>query len=181
MRKQQWMGWLVPLALLSGVAIAARAQTDNSAIPEPIKAPAGEKLLLRAHALGAQIYSCQAGSDGKMQWTLKAPDADLMDDEGIVIGHHQAGPTWELADGSEVTGKAVAHVDSPDSHSIQWLLVQVQEHKGTGVLTTVVHIQRIYTRGGQAPTATGCDAARQNSEVRIPYSADYYFYSTSTK
>jgi hypothetical protein len=181
MSEQKWLRHLLPLAVLFGVAAPGHGQADNSAIPEPIKAPTSEKLVLRTHALGAQIYSCDAAADGKAQWTLKAPEADLMDDQGIVIGHHEAGPTWQLADGSEVSGKAVARIDSPDSHSIPWLLLEAQEHKGEGMLAAVVHIQRIYTRGGQAPAATDCDAARQNSEVRIPYSADYYFYAPRVK
>lgn len=181
MSKQQSLRWPLPLLLLLGAAGTSQGQTANSAIPEPIKAPSSEKLVLRAHAMGAQIYSCQAAADGKAHWTLKAPEADLMDDQGVVIGHHDAGPAWELSDGSEVTGKAVEHADSPDSHSIPWLLIEAVQHKGDGVLTSVMHIQRIYTRGGQAPAANDCDAARQNSEVRIPYSADYYFYATSAK
>jgi Protein of unknown function (DUF3455) len=177
MGKQKWATGIVPLAVLLGSVGTVHGQSDNSAIPEPIKAPASEKLVLRAHALGAQIYSCQAAADGKTQWTLKAPEADLMDDQGTIIGHHEAGPTWQLSDGSEVSGKAVARVDSPDSHSIPWLLVEANGHKGEGMLAGVAHIQRIYTRGGQAPAATDCDTASQNSEVRIPYSADYYFYA----
>ena len=177
MSEQKWLRQLLRLAVLFGSVATAHGQAGNSAIPEPIKTPPSEKLVLRTHALGAQIYSCQAAADGKTQWTLKAPEADLMDDQGVVIGHHEAGPSWELADGSEVSGKAVARVDSPDSHSIPWLLIEAEGHKGEGMLATVVHVQRIYTRGGQAPAATDCDAARQNSEVRIPYSADYYFYA----
>jgi len=181
MSEQKWRRHMLRLAVLFGVVAPVHGQADNNAIPEPIKAPASEKLVLRTHALGAQIYSCQAAADGKTQWTLKAPEADLMDDQGVVIGHHEAGPSWQLADGSEVTGKAVARVDSPDSHSIAWLLIEAQDHKGDGMLTAVAHIQRIYTRGGQAPAATDCDAERQNSEVRIPYSADYYFYAPHVK
>jgi hypothetical protein len=181
MSKQKRLRQVLRLAALMGSVGTVYAQADNSAIPEPIRAPAGEKLILRAHALGAQIYSCQTAADGKTQWTLKAPEADLMDDQGAIIGHHEAGPTWQLADGSEVSGKAVARIDSPDSHSIPWLLVEADGHKGEGMLAGVAHIQRIYTRGGQAPAATDCDAARQNSEVRIPYSADYYFYAPRPK
>lgn len=31
------------------------------------------------------------------------------------------------------------------------------------------------TAGGEAP-ATGCDATTVDTETRVPYSADYYFY-----
>jgi hypothetical protein len=168
---------LLAAAVASAQAPSAPAPEANSSIPEPIRAPTGEKLVLRAHAMGAQIYLCQPGADGKAQWTLKAPEADLTDDTGSLVGHHVAGPVWQYADGSEVTGKAVARVDSPDSHSIPWLLLEAVGHTGDGVLGSVSHIQRIYTRGGQAPADDGCDASRTNDEVRIPYSADYYFYA----
>jgi Protein of unknown function (DUF3455) len=91
-------------------------------VPEKIKAPVGEEVVLQVHASGSQIYVSQAGTDGKFAWTLKAPEAELRDKQGATVGWHYAGPTWKLNDGSEVTGKAVARVDWPDSQSIPWLL-----------------------------------------------------------
>ncbi len=132
--------------------------------------------MLLAHASGSQIYVCQA-SDGKFAWTLKAPEAQLHDRHGNVIGRHYAGPTWKDNDGSEVTGKAVAKVDSPEPNSIQWLLVTVTGHSGEGVLSRVTTIQRINTRNGLPPPASDCNAAKQNSEAKSPYTADYYFYA----
>ena len=107
------------LMLSLATVVVARAPV----IPAEIKAPAGDKLVLKAHATGSQIYTCKAGTDGAFQWVLKEPDAQLHDSKGAVIGHHFAGPTWKHKDGSEVTGKASAHVDSPDPQSIPWLLV----------------------------------------------------------
>jgi hypothetical protein len=145
-------------------------------VPSVIQTPAGENVVLLAHATGSQIYTCQAGADGNFAWTLKAPEAELKDEGGQVIGNHFAGPTWKLKDGSEVTGKVVAHVDSPDSGSIPWLLLNATGHSGTGLLTNVTSIQRIHTHGGKAP-ADGCDQAHAGSETRSSYTADYYFYT----
>jgi hypothetical protein len=39
----------------------------------------------------------------------------------------------------------------------------------------VTSIQRVRTAGGAAPAA-GCDAARVGEEVRVAFSAEYYFY-----
>jgi hypothetical protein len=156
----------------SAVTVAAAPQ-----IPADIKAPAGEKLVLKAHATGSQIYTCKAGADGALQWTLKAPDAELHDKKGGVIGHHFAGPTWKHKDGSEVTGKASAHVDSPDADSIPWLLVSATGHTGDGVFARVSSIQRINTKGGKPPAASECDASKSGTESKITYSADYYFYA----
>jgi hypothetical protein len=145
-------------------------------VPDAIQAPAGLEVVVYAHATGSQIYTCQPAADGKFNWTLKGPDADLHDRKDKVIGHHSAGPTWKLTDGSEVTGKATAHVDALDPDSIPWLLVNVVSHAGTGQLTNVTTIQRVHTHGGQPP-AGGCDATRVNTETSSKYTADYYFYA----
>ena len=145
-------------------------------VPDAIAAPAGLDIALFAHASGSQIYTCQASADGKFSWTLKAPDAELHDRKDKVIGQHSAGPSWKLKDGSEVTGKAAAHVDSLDGQSIPWLLVKVVSHSGNGLLTNVTTIQRVRTHGGQAP-AEGCDAAHRDAETKSSYTADYYFYA----
>jgi hypothetical protein len=166
----------IALAALLTAAATAHAQSRPQ-VPDAIQAPAGEQLLLVAHASGSQIYVCGAGSDGKLQWTLKAPEAELRDTQGTVIGRHTAGPSWRHKDGSTVTGKALAKVASPDPDSIPWLLVGVVSHDGAGVLARVTSIQRIHTKGGQPPAADKCGAAQQNVESWIPYTADYYFYA----
>ena len=166
------------IGLLLGIALEASGQViPRPEVPEKIKAPAGEELVLVAHASGSQIYICQAGADGKMAWTLKAPDAELRNDQGAVMGRHYAGPAWKLNDGSEVTGKAAARVDSPDAGSIPWLLVTVIGHTGEGALSRVSDIQRIHTKGGVPPVADMCNAAKQGSESKSSYTADYYFYA----
>ena len=157
------------------LALSTLSVAGAPAIPDAIKAPAGEKLLLKAHATGFQIYTCKAAGDRAAQWELKAPEADLHDRKGAVIGHHFAGPTWKHKDGSEITGKASAHVDSPDAGSIPWLLVSVTGHTGDGVFAKVSSIQRINTKGGK-PSAGECTAASNGAESKVPYSADYYFY-----
>ena len=129
--------------------------------------------MLVAHSSGSQIYVCQAGADGKLEWTLKAPEAELRNDQGAIIGRHFAGPTWKLNDGSQVTGKAAARADSPDVDSIPWLLVTVTGHTGEGALNRVTDIQRIHTKGGVAPA----DACKQGAESKRSYTADYYFFA----
>ncbi len=145
-------------------------------VPDSIQAPAGEDVVLLAHATGSQIYICQPAADGKFGWTLKGPDAELHDRKDKVIGQHSVGPAWKLKDGSEVTGKAVAHVDALDPSSIPWLLVKVVSHAGNGMLTNVTTIQRVHTHGGQPP-AEGCDAPHKGDETKSSYTADYYFYA----
>jgi hypothetical protein len=158
------------------MAFSALSVAGAPGVPDEIKAPAGEKLVLKTHATGFQIYTCKAAGDRPAQWELKAPEAELHDRKGAVIGHHFAGPTWKHKDGSEVTGKASAHVDSPDASSIAWLLVSATGHTGEGVFSKVSSIQRINTKGGKPPSGVGCTAANNGAESKSSYSADYYFY-----
>jgi hypothetical protein len=164
--------------LLPTLCAAALAQAAGPpAVPEPLKVPAGEQLVLMAHASGVQIYECSPGAEHGAQWTLKGPDAVLRNARGAVVGHHDAGPSWHHKDGSEVTGKVSAHADAPDGHSIPWLLLSAVDHRGSGVLAKVSSIQRLHTRGGAAPPASECSASQPHAPVRVPYSADYYFYA----
>jgi len=158
---------------------AARAQSTAALpeVPAAIKPPAGERVVLVAHAGGSQIYVCAPGADGKPQWTLKGPEAPLRDDKGALIGHHAAGPSWKLTDGSSVTGKLLAKAPAPDPNSIPWLLLSVVSHDGQGKLEHVTTIQRLHTKGGQPPPAAKCAAAKPEAETWIPYTADYYFYA----
>jgi hypothetical protein len=171
------------VALLLG-SLPARAQKDVPAkesapdVPDAIAVPAGLEPVLFLHASGSQIYTCQAGADGKFSWTLKGPEAELKDRKDKVVGQHSAGPTWKLKDGSEVTGKATAHVDSLDPDSIPWLLVNVESHAGKGLLANVTTIQRVHTHGGK-PGSDACDESHKDAETKSPYTADYYFFAPS--
>jgi len=145
-------------------------------VPEKLAAPANEQVILQVHATGFQVYTCQAGRDQKVTWTLKGPEAELFDSGKKLIGKHYAGPTWKHNDGSEVVGKLAARQDAPDPADIPWLLLTAKSNAGTGILANVTSIQRIHTKGGQPPSS-GCDASNAGAESKIAYSADYYFYA----
>lgn len=168
--------------ILGAFAVStARAQNSSSKesapdVPDAIAVPAGLEPVLFAMGKGSQVYTCQADADGKFGWTLKGPDAELHDRKDKVIGQHTAGPTWTLKDGSEVKGKAAAHVDSLDADSVPWLLVNVVSNSGKGVLAKVTTIQRVHTHGGK-PSADVCDEAHKGEETKSSYTADYYFFA----
>jgi hypothetical protein len=162
-------------ALLVAVGTILSLSLVGQQIPPQLQPPAGEQLFLQVHAKGDQVYTCKNDA-GQFGWVLKAPDARLFDKDGKPFGKHFAGPSWESVDGSRVTGKALANAPSPDADSIPWLLVKVDSHEGSGVLSRATSIQRLNTRGGKAP-ASGCDATHVGQEVRAPYSADYLFYA----
>src|SRR5258707_2785872 len=96
--------------LSSALALAACASAPSpkpSAVPESLRVPEGQALLLHTVAGGAQIYTCKpkAAEPASFEWALKAPEADLFDPSGAKIGRHYGGPTWESNDGSLVGGE----------------------------------------------------------------------------
>jgi len=147
-------------------ADAARAQ-----VPGAIAAP-GEAVVTTLHAEGAQIYECKAGSDGKLGWAFREPVATLLLN-GKTVGRHYAGPSWEVNDGSVVTGKAAGNAPGATATDIAWLKLDVVTHQGNGLLSNVTTVQRINTRGGVAQGP--CD--RAGSFLSVAYSADYSFLS----
>ena len=130
-----------------------------------------------APATGFQIYVCRPDPEGRPAWTLKAPEAELFDEQGNVIGRHLGGPTWQLNDGSRITGKMAAKIDAPDPRAIPWLLVAVTSNSGRGALSRVTSIQRVNTVAGLAPAAAECSESNREVEFKSSYSADYYFYA----
>ncbi|MGA8532216.1 MAG: DUF3455 domain-containing protein [Acidobacteriaceae bacterium] len=167
------MRWLAAvLILIAGNLVPSYGQQPGSSID----VPAGAKAILAAKGVGVQIYSCTATPDGA-KWTLKGPDAKLLNPAGRQIGTHFAGPTWKLNDGSQVQGELVASRPSPDPHSVAWLLVRPKAGSATGSLAQVTFIRRTNTHGGM-PKASGCQTAGDaGKSVRVPYSATYTFYA----
>ncbi|MGA8309816.1 MAG: DUF3455 domain-containing protein [Terriglobales bacterium] len=165
------------VGLLCLLTFAMAQESTMPEVPDKIKAPAGGELVLAAHATGFQIYSCQLNTDGQPAWLLKAPEAELRDNTDRVVGRHYAGPTWKHSDGSEVTGKVLTKVDSPDADAIPWLLLTATNHSGRGTLAGVSTIQGIHTKGGQPPAAARCTSSNLDATSKSSYVADYYFYA----
>jgi hypothetical protein len=159
------------------VALAQGGAGAPDAVPDNLKPPSDQHLVLRGHASGDQLYICQPATTGTSQfaWVLSAPDAKLVDDTGKQIAIHFAGPTWQSPDGSRVKGKVLSQ-STPDPDAIPWLLLTAIDHTGAGILSDVSSIQRLSTKGGKAP-ATGCDVQHKGETRRVSYTADYYFYS----
>ncbi|MGL4881154.1 MAG: DUF3455 domain-containing protein [Waterburya sp.] len=182
MQKSSWINISVIASLISlGLCGIARSNlNENPQVTKNLQVPTGQQLILKAKAQGTQIYTCDQVTDKESQfeWTLKAPDAKLFNSQGEVMGTHYDGPTWEANDGSKITADIKAKkIVSKDS--IPWFLLQVESAQGNGKLANVKWIQRLHTTGG-IPTQT-CDRDRQNTEISVPYTADYYFYSPTTQ
>src|SRR5260221_2976398 len=93
--------------------------TEPRGIPDALKVPDGNVLLLRAYGKGVQIYACPVSDT-----TKPAPHAILLKgdrDEGDLVAIHYKGPTWEAIDGSKVVGKIMASAPAPDKDAVAWL------------------------------------------------------------
>jgi hypothetical protein len=145
-------------------------------IPTGLEPPAYQKLAFTLSARGVQIYECRALPDEptKYQWFLKAPEAELFNDQGRRIGRHLVGPTWQLDDGSKAVGKVIAKVNAPDGKGVPWLLLNAVETKGAS-MDKVKSIQRLYTVGGLPPGELP-NKSDLGQEKRIEYSATYRFF-----
>jgi len=168
---------LAPVALLAG---CAGAPTATVQVPEVLRPGAYEKLVKVVPAKGDQIYECRARKDRPAdqavayEWAFVAPEAGLFDANGKQIGRHYAGPRWEAADGSKVIGSVAQRADAPAAGAIPWLLLVTRADGPKGAFSDVTSIQRVATVGGVAP-AGGC--AEAGLKARVPYTADYYFFS----
>jgi hypothetical protein len=151
-------------------ATAAMAQSAPAQVPAAVAA-SGEKTVATFQGVGAQVYECKAGSDGKLAWSFREPIATLLSN-GKTVGRHYAGPTWEDVDGSKIVGKATGNAPGATSDDIPWLKLDVVKHQGRGGLfAKVTNVQRLDTHGGAL--SGSCDKAGDFKSVA--YSATYVF------
>jgi hypothetical protein len=160
-------------AALVSFAATLPSQSREPSLPpgcEAIQVPEGNKVSMHAYAVGFQIYLWNVTTS---RWDFVAPAALLFADPGGhgIIGVHFAGPTWMSNSGSSVIGARIASC-VPDPSAIPWLLLGTVHSQGPGPLDQTTFIQRVNTTGGVAPARAGLP----NETVRVPYTAEYYFY-----
>lgn len=169
---------LMALALLLLTLVApagADAGNDDRAVDlgacENLRVPAGSKHAFHVYAKGVQIYRWNGTS-----WIFVAPGAALFADAAgkSTVGLHYSGPTWMSVSGSKVVGTVLDRC-TPDPDAIPWLLLGAVSNDGPGVFHRVTRIQRVNTVGGNAPTDPGSFIG---DVVRVPYTAEYFFYRT---
>jgi len=160
---------------LSALLLAACANSPELAVPQALAPATNEALAMVVPARGVQIYKCTAKGDAH-EWSFVAPDAELFDPRGKLIGRHGAGPYWEALDGSRVNASVKARADAPDKRDIPWLLLAAKNTGRDGAFSAVTSIQRVNTIGGTAPS-NGCDATSIGKETRVHYTADYRFFT----
>jgi hypothetical protein len=171
--------WLLACSFFAITAAVSchRESVSPPNVPDNLKVPNGQEVLMKALGKGVQIYDCTQKADdpSKFEWSFRAPEADLTNERGEKIARHFAGPTWEANDGSKVVGEFQQKADAPHPGAVPWLLLKAKSNEGTGTFAKVTYIQRVDTEGGVAPAA-GCDQAHDRAEARVDYKANYYFY-----
>lgn len=160
----------VVLVFLTTTAIGAAIAQDLKTIPGNLRPAANESLKRVINAKGVQIYECR-----DQKWVFVAPEAELFDSHGNLVGRHYAGPSWEATgDGSKVLGTVKSRADAPEAGAVPWLLLSTKSVGGRGYFSDVTSIQRVATHGGAAP---GSVCPHDGLVARVNYTADYYFFS----
>ena len=175
---------LATTALVSITSILAACATaqmapmyDQSALPDAVKVPAGNKVAMETVGVGQITYECRDKKDaaGQYEWVFVGPDAALNDRSGKKIGKYFGPPaTWESMDGSKLTATQIA-VAPAGAGNIPSQLVKANPAMGSGAMTGVTYIQRVATKGGVAPLMA-CDAGSKGRKEIVNYQADYIFY-----
>ncbi|HWV17697.1 MAG TPA: DUF3455 domain-containing protein [Rhodocyclaceae bacterium] len=167
----------IKTCLLALSLTAAHAAVAQTALPDSIKVPAGNNMVLETVGVGLITYECKDKKDaaGQYEWVFAGPDAVLNDRKGKAVGKYYGPPaTWESKDGSKITATQLA-VAPNGSGNIPLQLVKANPASGAGAMQGVTYIQRLATKGGTAPAST-CDEAAKGKKETVGYQADYLFW-----
>ena len=162
--------------LLPFACAFAAACSATPPIPEALAPVDADPIAMTLPARGVQIYQCRASANGGTEWAFVAPDAELLDLRGHVVGSHGAGPSWEALDGSRISGTVKARAAAPGAGDIPWLLLDAKSSGRPGKFSHVTSVQRVNTHGGAAPQA-GCSRETLGREARVRYIAEYRFFN----
>ncbi|MGH3754793.1 MAG: DUF3455 domain-containing protein [Pseudonocardiaceae bacterium] len=154
------------------MALQLPAATAVAAVPDRLRPPEGQQLVLQASASGVQIYECRTDAAGVSTWAFKEPAAQLR--QNII---HYRGPNWQSTqDGSRVMGRVVASVPNINpAKNIPDLLLEAVGNSGDGVLGSIDFVQRLRSMGGVGPTGS-CNPSADD-EVAVQYTSAYRFWS----
>lgn len=175
------LGLLVASIAAVALSLAQAAHAEPAAdVPQAIAVPDGNKPFLVGHAVGVQIYKCNATADG-YRWGFVGPRAEVYGDNGKLITTHFAGPTWQASDGSTAVGALARPPVTVDPTAIPWLLLSASGSSGHDGdrLAGTTFIQRTATTGGLMPPADQCNAGTAGAQTEVPYTADYQFWKAT--
>jgi hypothetical protein len=153
---------------------------ESSTIPSRISLRANKKLLFKTMAIGVKIYRyCQGEKSQRPSWTLVTQEATVLDAKGKKIGRHFDGATWKFDDGAIVVGKMPPKSDEKGIGKPYWLIFDVTEAIGARV-KDVRYVKSIETTSG-LPPVEGYKDDKIGDEQRVPYRAEYWFYTDWSK
>ena len=150
---------------------------SQTALPEAVKVPLGNRVALESVGVGEITYECRekAAAAGQFEWVFVGPSAVLNDRGGKAIGTYYGPPaTWAAMDGSKITGTQLAVAPSA-AGNIPLQLVKANPAMGSGAMSGVSYIQRVATSGGVAPAAACAMDGKGKKEI-VKYQADYIFW-----
>jgi hypothetical protein len=159
-----------------------RFDTDcPTRVPASIVPPAGNKLKLALHVVrGTQDYTCVNGA-----FVLQNPEAILRNGHARDNALHFFGAPGSPVfvsdrDSSEVDLKKIAAAPAPASGAVAWLLLETVAVADAadgkpGLFSNVTFVQRLNTQGGDPPPGA-CASSNPGAIVKVPYTADYFFY-----
>jgi Protein of unknown function (DUF3455) len=180
-------GALTMLAMVIGTAFMMAACSSvkpppkmfgQGMLPDMIRVPAGNDVLLETTAVGVLNYECRANAPtaGMIGWTLASPKADLLDRTGKTVASYSGPPaTWAHIDGSSVVGSQLAVAPVLGATNLPMQLSKGTTGAGAGMLQNVSYIQRIKTKGG-LDFSKPCTQAEIGDKMTLPYQADYIFW-----
>jgi hypothetical protein len=179
--KTKSIAMLSILLSLASIGVAdITSDTRAPEVPATLQVPDGYRVSFHAYAVGVQIYTAttSATDPTKLVWTFTAPEAVLMDAEGKLVGIHYAyagpgRPGWESESGSLIVCSRSVPPEIVNPNAIPWLLLDGIYSEGPGIFEGTAYIQRVNTTGGLAPSTP---PTRVGEVVRIPYTAEYFFY-----
>jgi hypothetical protein len=148
--------------LMAGNAFGA---PDSAVVLAP-----GKVEIQRLHAKGVQIYECKVDGSGGSTWQFREPFAILLKN-GVTVGRHFAGPTWQLTSGSEIAGSLEDEAPGQSPKDVALLKLAAVRKHGGGEFARVTTVQRLNTHGGAF--RGGCD--KPGALHLEPYTADYVF------
>jgi hypothetical protein len=168
------------LSACGSAPMMAAPMFSQDALPDAVKVPAGNKVVLETVGVGDITYECREKKDaaGQFEWVFVGPAAVLNDRSGKAIGSYYGPPaTWQSSDGSKITATQLA-VAPAGAGNIPLQLVKANPASGAGAMMGVTYIQRVATKGGVAP-AMACDAAAKGKKEVVKYQADYIFWKAA--
>lgn len=155
-----------------------RNSYSQSALPDVVKVPAGQRVAMETVGTGQLTYECKEKTAvmGTYEWVFVGPSAVLTNRDGARVGTYYGPPaTWESADGSKISGTQLA-ISPGATGNIPLQLVKTNPAVGAGSMAGVTYVQRVNTRGGVAP-ALPCDGTQVGKREVVNYQADYIFYT----